>query len=164
METQRHTMPTVYRMVIKPTRSETRGRFRVTLFAKEGTYALSVPQMSFSKLIYRIVKQRPLTINFGRTTAMSLNLNIKGIKPLGKTARKEITYTPLRLNKKKKKTTKTKNTTETQTKTQPPKIPEVTPPVFDKKLDADTTATSTDRNKGKGGKTKTGKNRKAITA
>jgi len=161
-------MPTVYRMVIKPTRSETRGRFRVTLFAKEGTYALSVPQMSFSKLIYRIVKQRPLTINFGRTTAMSLNLNIKGIKPLGKTARKEITYTPLRLNKKKKKTTKTKNTTETQTtetqtKTQPPKIPEVTP-VFDKELDADTTATSTDRNKGKGGKTKTGKNRKAITA
>jgi hypothetical protein len=153
MEEQRHAMPTVYRMVIRPTRSETRGRFRVTLIAKEGTYALSVPQTSFSKLIYQIVKQRPLTINFGHTTALPLNLNIKGIKPLGKTARKEITYTPLRLNKKKKKTTKTKTTTETQTQ-KPPKTPEVSLG----------TAASTGRNKRKGGKTKTGKNRKAIAA
>jgi len=156
-------MPTVYRMVIRPTRSETRGRFRVTLIAKEGTYALSVPQTSFSKLIYQIVKQRPLTMNFGHTTALPLNLNIKGIKPLGKTARKEITYTPLRPNRKKKKTAKTKTTTETQTQ-KPPKIPEVSSGTFDNDLKTDTTAASTGRNKREGGKTKTGKNRKAIAA
>ena len=150
-------MPTVYRMVIRPTRSETRGRFRVTVFAREGTYALSVPQASFSKLIYQIVKQRPLTIGFGRTNAISINFNIKGIRPLGKTARREVTYTPLRKykpkpKKDKKKTTETKPAAEAQ-KQEVPRILEYTSAVqFEPAR----------RNKEKGGKTKTGKNKKAA--
>jgi hypothetical protein len=149
-------------MIIRPTRSETRGRFRVTAFAREGTYALLVPQASFGKLMYRIVKQRPLTIDFGRTNTISINFNIKGIRPLGRTARREVTYTPLRKykpkpKKDKKKTTGTKPATETQ-KQEVPRILEYTSAVQPEP------APLARRNKEKGGKTKTGKNKKATAA
>jgi hypothetical protein len=133
-------MPTVYRIGVKTTRGEKRGKFRVTLTAKEGTYALSVPQTVFGKLMYKIVKQKPLTIDFGRKGAVQLkaeDLNIKGIKPIGKTASQVVKYVPIRptpphLKEKRRK----KKTAQTQT-TPPPTIPEITSAVFSASVSAE---------------------------
>jgi hypothetical protein len=89
-------MPTVYRIDVKTTRGESRGRYKVTLTAKEGTYVLSVPQTVLGKLLYQVVRKKPLTIEFGRRNPVPVDIKFKGIRPLGKTARREITYTPLR--------------------------------------------------------------------
>ncbi len=135
-------MPTVYRIAVRATRGEKRGKFRVMLTAKEGTYALSVPQTVFGKLMYQIVKKKPLTINFGRgKNALQLkdeDINLKGIRPLGKTARKAITYTPLRPPRPKKKEKE-------ETPAPVPKTPEVAspPPEITSALFAETEKTKT---------------------
>ncbi len=135
-------MPTVYRIALRTTSNKDRGKFRATLTAKEGTYALSVPQSVLGRLMYQIAKQRPLVIDLGRRSAVQVDLNIKGIRPVGKTARKVLTYKPLskpRPRKKKK-----------ETQAPPPKIDEVTSAVFTE------TATA-----GGGGK-KRSRNKKAV--
>jgi len=135
-------MPTVYRMTIRTTRSEQRGRYKVTLDAKEGTYALSVPQTVFGKLMYKVIKKKePLILDFGRKNAINLDINLKGIRPLGKTARSSLKYIPLRTRPKKPKKEKTRKTkkestettattTTTTTTTPVPKIPEITSATF----------------------------------
>jgi len=122
-------MPTVYRMAIRTTRGEHRGRYKVTLTAKEGEYVLSVPQTVFGKLMYQVIRKKgPLTLNFGRRNAVTLNIDLKGIRPLGKTARKSLTYTPLRIRPKKEKTSKEteKPAEKPAAQTPPPKIEEIT--------------------------------------
>jgi len=97
-------MLSVYRVTIKTTRGEQRGKYKVILTAKEGMYSFTVPQTVFGKLLYRVVKQKPLTIDFGRKNALQLktgDLNLKGIKPVGKTSSKLVTYTPIRRRPKK---------------------------------------------------------------
>ena len=119
-------MPTVYRIAIRTTRSENRGRFKVTLFAREGTYALSVPQSVFGKFMYQLAKKKPIIIDFGRRNAVSVDVNFKGIRPLGKTARGLLTYTPLKPSKGEKKEKKNVTTTAPAKETATPKIEEVT--------------------------------------
>ena len=120
-------------MAIRTTRGEHRGRYKVTLTAKEGEYVLSVPQTVFGKLMYKVIRKKgPLTLNFGRRNAVTLNIDLKGIRPLGKTARKSLTYTPLRIRPKKEKTSKEteKPAEKPAAQTPPPKIEEITSATF----------------------------------
>jgi len=91
-----------------------------------------VPQTVFGKLLYRVVKQKPLTIDFGRKNALQLktgDLNLKGIKPVGKTSSKLVTYTPIRRRPKKENEEEKKETAATASPV--PKIAEVTSALFD---------------------------------
>jgi len=144
-------MPNVYQIAIRTTRGKERGRYKVTLTAKEGTYALSVPQTVFGKFMYQIVKQKPLTIELGRKNPISVNINFKGIRPLGKTARKVLKYTPLRPPRPKN---------ETPATAPPPKIPEITSAVFGSSKQAKEDRKNTRKN----ANTKGGKKRAAATA
>jgi len=165
-------MPTVYRIEIRTTRGEQRGKYRVMLFAKEGTYSLSVPRTVLGKLLYKIVKQRPLTIQFGRgKNALQLkaeDLNLKGIRPMGKTASQVVKYVPLRPTppgSKKEKTDTTqkdKETTPAQA-APPPKIPEVTSAVFPASEPAKE-GTKKDAKKGTGKSRRKGGKKAAATA
>jgi len=158
-------MPTVYRIVIRATRGEQRGKYRVMLFAKEGAYSLSVPRTVLGKLLYKIVKQRPLTIQFGRgKNALQLkaeDLNLKGIRPIGKTASQVVKYVPLRLippeakEKRRKKKNETATTPQTTETTPTPKILEVTSAVFPSSESAkEGTEKGTAKSGRKGGKKK----------
>jgi len=145
-------MPNVYKIAIRTTRGKERGRYKVTLTAKDGTYALSVPQTVLGKFMYQIVKQKPLTIEFGRKNPISVNINFKGIRPLGKTARNVLKYTPLRPPRPKK--DKTPDTAP------PPQIPEITSAVFGSSKQAKEDRKNTRKNTN----TKGGKRRALATA
>jgi hypothetical protein len=166
-------------MAIRTTRGEHRGRYKVTLTAKEGEYVLSVPQTVFGKLMYQVIREKgPLTLNFGRKNAVTLNINLKGIRPLGKTARRSLTYSPLRIRPKKEETSKEAEKPAAQTP--PPKIEEITSATFTQAANPETAnpeqSTKTPRRGGrsknttttkKGGKTtqtKGGKTKQAVAA
>jgi len=155
-------MPNVYQIAIRTTRGKERGRYKVTLTAKEGTYALSVPQTVFGKFMYQIVKQKPLTIEFGRKNPISVNINFKGIRPLGKTARKVLKYTPLRPPRPKDETPATTPPQKSKEKptTPLPKIPEITSAVFEGSEQAKGGRKGTKKNTD----TKGGKKRAVATA
>ena len=164
-------MPTVYRMAIRTTRGEHRGRYKVTLTAKEGEYALSVPQTVFGKLMYKVIRKKgPLTLNFGRRNAVTLNIDLKGIRPLGKTARKSLTYTPLRIRPKKEKTSKEteKPAEKPAAQTPPPKIEEITSATFSTQAEQNKQSTKTPRRSGRSKNTtstkKGGKTKQAVAA
>jgi hypothetical protein len=151
-------------MAIRTTRGEHRGRYKVTLTAKEGEYVLSVPQTVFGKLMYQVIRKKgPLTLNFGRRNAVTLNINLKGIRPLGKTARKSLTYTPLRIRPKKEETSKEAEKPAVQTP--PPKIEEITSATFSTQAEQ---SAKTPRRGGRSKNTTTtkkgGKTKKAVAA
>ena len=85
-------MPTVRRIRVKGLK----GRFRVTLYAKEGTYALSVPKSRLGHLLLPVARAHPFEVRL--KSAVSVDVP-RGVKPVGKAARKALTYTPLRLRK-----------------------------------------------------------------
>jgi len=96
-----------------------RGRFRVTLYSREGTYALSVPKSRLGHLLLPVARAHPFEVRLKSAVQVDVP---KGIKPVGKTARKSLTYTPLRPRKRR---------ATTHEKTTPmPKIEEVTSAVY----------------------------------
>jgi hypothetical protein len=133
-------MPRAYRIAVRTTRGENRGRYKVTLTAKEGTYALSIPQTVFGKFMYQIVKKKPLTIDF--KSAVPVEINFKGIRPLGKTARKSLKYVPLRPRPPKENEKEQKNKKNVSATV--PQMSEITSALFD---DANAGAKSTKKTK-----------------
>jgi hypothetical protein len=87
-------MPAVKRLRVKGLR----GRFRVTLYAKEGTYALSVPKSRLGYLLLPVAKAHPFEVRLKSAVQVDVP---RGVKPVGKTARRSLTYTPLRPRKRK---------------------------------------------------------------
>ncbi|MFZ8809672.1 MAG: hypothetical protein ACO2PN_16405, partial [Pyrobaculum sp.] len=85
-------MPAVKRLRVKGLR----GRFRVTLYAKEGTYALSVPKSRLGYLLLPVAKAHPFEVRLKSAVQVDVP---RGVKPVGKAARKSLTYTPLRPRK-----------------------------------------------------------------
>ena len=73
-----------------------RGRFRVTLYAKEGTYALSVPKSRLGHLLLPVARAHPFEVRLKSAVAVDVP---RGVKPVGKAARKSLQYTPLRSRK-----------------------------------------------------------------
>ncbi len=104
-------MPAVKRIRVKGLR----GRFRVTLYAREGTYALSVPKSRLGHLLLPVARAHPFEVRLRSAVQVDAP---KGVRPVGKTARKTFTYTPLRPKKRR------------ATATAIPKIEEVTSAVF----------------------------------
>jgi hypothetical protein len=103
-------MPRIKRIRVKGLRS----RFRVTLYSQEGTYVLSVPKSRLGYLLLPVARAHPFEVRL--KSAVSVDVP-RGVKPVGKTARKSLTYTPLRLRK---------THAETQKNMPAPKIEEVT--------------------------------------
>jgi len=87
-------MPTVRRVRIRGLK----GRYRVTLYAKEGTYALSVPKSRLGHLLLPVAKAHPFEIRLKSPVSVDVP---RGVKPIGKAARKTFTYMPLRPRRKK---------------------------------------------------------------
>ena len=87
-------MPAVRRLRVKGLR----GRFRVTLYAKEGTYALSVPKSRLGHLLLPVVRAHPFEVRLKSAVQVDVP---RGVKPVGKAARRSLTYTPLRPRKRK---------------------------------------------------------------
>ena len=85
-------MPAVRRLRVKGLR----GRFRVTLYAKEGTYALSVPKSRLGHLLLPVARAHPFEVRLKSAVQVDVP---RGVKPVGKAARKSLTYTPLRPRK-----------------------------------------------------------------
>ncbi len=104
-------MPAVRRIRVKGLRD----RFRVTLYAKEGTYALSVPKSRLGHLLLPVARAHPFEVRLKSAVQVDVP---RGVKPVGKAARKALTYTPLRPRRKK------------QTAAPAPKIEEVTSALF----------------------------------
>jgi hypothetical protein len=128
-------MPRVKRIRVKGLRS----RFRVTLYSQEGTYALSVPKSRLGYLLLPVARAHPFEVRL--KSAVSVDVP-KGVKPVGKAARKSLTYTPLKPRKEKNQ----ENTpTTAQESTPVPKIEEVTSAV---------SAASARKSRRKGGKKK----------
>jgi hypothetical protein len=73
-----------------------KGRYRVTLYAREGTYALSVPKSRLGHLLLPIARAHPFEIRLKSPAPVDVP---RGVKPVGKAARKTLTYTPLRPRK-----------------------------------------------------------------
>jgi hypothetical protein len=86
-------MPRVKRIRVKGLRS----KFRVTLYGQEGTYALSVPKSKLGHLLLPVARAHPFEVRL--KSAVSVDVP-RGVKPVGKAARKSLTYTPLRPRKK----------------------------------------------------------------
>jgi len=74
-----------------------KGRYRVTLYAKEGTYALSVPKSRLGYLLLPIARAHPFEVRL--KTPVSVDIP-RGVKPVGKASREAFAYTPLRPRKK----------------------------------------------------------------
>jgi hypothetical protein len=85
-------MPAVRRVRVKGLRS----MFRVTLYAKEGTYALSVPKSRLGHLLLPIARAQPFEVRLRSAVQVDVP---RGVKPVGKAARRSLTYTPLRPRK-----------------------------------------------------------------
>jgi len=103
-------MVTVRRIRIKGFKS----RFRVTLYSKEGTYALLASKYRLGELLLPIARAQPIEVRLKSPVATDIP---RGVKPVGKAARKALTYTPLKPRKK---------STEEVTSAPAPKIEEVT--------------------------------------
>jgi len=73
-----------------------KGKYRVTLYAKEGTYALSVPKSRLGHLLLPIARAHPFEVRLKSPVPVDVP---RGVKPVGKAARKALTYTPLRPRK-----------------------------------------------------------------
>ena len=73
-----------------------RGRFRVTLYAKEGTYALSVPKSRLGHLLLPVARAHPFEVRLKSAVPVDVP---RGVRPVGKAARKSLKYTPLRPRK-----------------------------------------------------------------
>ena len=101
-------MPTVTKVRIRGLKN----RYRVTLYAKEGSYALSVPNSRLGQLLLPIARQRPIT--FDVKPPVALSELPRGVKPVRKSAKKEFTYVPL--SKKTKKDKSEQKSTETEQK------------------------------------------------
>jgi hypothetical protein len=101
-----------------------KGKYRVTLVAREGMFALSVPKSRLGALLLPLASGNTFKVE-AKNGPVAINTNLKGIKPVRKAARKTFTYVPLRPRK----TTKKKTST-TQKKSTAPlpvsKIEEVT--------------------------------------
>ena len=80
-------MPTVRRIRVKGLKNG----FRVTLYAKEGTYALSVPKSRLGHLLLPVARAHPFEVRL--KSAVSVDVP-RGVKPVGKAARKAFTYRP----------------------------------------------------------------------
>ncbi len=87
-------MPTVTQVRIRGLKNN----YRVTLYAKEGTYTLSVPNTRLGQLLLPVARQNPITVRVKPPVAVSALP--RGVKPVGKAAPKVFTYTPLRIRKK----------------------------------------------------------------
>jgi hypothetical protein len=87
-------MPAVRRIRVKGLK----GKFRVTLYAREGTYALSVPKSRLGYLLLPVARAHPFEVRLKSPVSVDIP---RGVKPVGKAARKSLTYTPLRPRKKK---------------------------------------------------------------
>jgi hypothetical protein len=85
-------MPTVKRVRIKGLKS----RYRVTLYAREGTYALLVPKSRLGYLLLPVARAHPFEVRL--KSAVSVDIP-RGVRPVGKVARKSLEYTPLRPRK-----------------------------------------------------------------
>jgi len=85
-------MPTVRRIRVKGLK----GRFRVTLYAKEGTYALSVPKSRLGHLLLPVARAHPFEVRLKSAVPVDVP---RGVRPVGKAARKSFKYTPLRPRK-----------------------------------------------------------------
>jgi hypothetical protein len=109
-------MPAVKRIRIKGLKS----RFRVTLYGKEGTYALSAPKTRLGYLLLPVARAHPLEVRLKSAVQVDIP---KGVRPVGKATRRSLTYVPLRprRNQSTKKQAKTASV---------PKIEEVTSAVF----------------------------------
>jgi hypothetical protein len=129
MVAQRFTMPAVKRVRVKGLR----GRFRVTLYSRDGTYALSVPKSRLGHLLLPIARAHPFEVRLKSPVSVDVP---KGVRPVGKAARKSLTYTPLRPRKRRATTHETAAPT--------PKIEEVT-----SAIPVATTAKQTRRGKNK---------------
>jgi len=70
----------------------------VTLYAREGAYALSVPKSRLGHLLLPVARAHPFEVRL--KSAVSVDVP-RGVKPVGKAARKSLTYTPLRPRRKK---------------------------------------------------------------
>jgi hypothetical protein len=87
-------MPTVRRIRVKGLK----GKFRVTLYAKEGTYALSVPKSRLGHLLLPVARAHPFEVRLKSPVSVDVP---RGVRPVGKAARRSLTYTPLRPRKRK---------------------------------------------------------------
>ena len=96
-------MPTVTKVRVRGLKS----KYRVTLYAREGSYALSVPNSRLGQLLLPIARQHPITINV--KPPVTLSELPRGVKPVRKTAPKTFTYVPLSKRKKKSKSKKGKS-------------------------------------------------------
>ena len=110
-------MVTVRRIRIKGFKS----RFRVTLYGKEGTYALLASKYRLGELLLQIARAQPIEVRLKTPVAVNIP---RGVKPVGKAARKAFTYTPLKPRKKEE--TAAQPQTATAPQTSPPRIEEVT--------------------------------------
>ena len=73
-----------------------RSTFRVTLYGREGTYALSVPKSRLGHLLLPIARAHPFEVRLRSAEQVDVP---RGVKPVGKAARKSLTYTPLKPRK-----------------------------------------------------------------
>jgi hypothetical protein len=85
-------MPTVKRVRIKGLKN----RYRVTLYAREGTYALSVPKSRLGYLLLPVARAHPFEVRLKSAVPVDIP---RGVRPVGKAARKSLEYTPLRSRK-----------------------------------------------------------------
>jgi len=152
-----------------------KGRYRVTLYAKEGTYALSVPKSRLGYLLLPVARVHPFEIRLKPPVSVDVP---RGVKPVGKAARKTFTYTPLRIRPKKEETSKEaeKPAEKSAAQTPPPKIEEITSATFSMQAEQNKQSTKTPKRGGrsknttttkKGGKTtqtKGGKTKKTVAA
>ena len=152
-------MPTVRRVWVKGLK----GRYRVTLYAREGTYALSVPKSRLGHLLLPVARAHPFEIRL--KPPMSVDVP-RGVKPVGKAARKSLTYTPLRIRPKKEKTSKEteKPAEKPAAQTPPPKIEEITSATFTQAEQSTKTPKRGGRSKNTTTTKKGGKTKQAVAA
>jgi hypothetical protein len=77
-----------------------KGRYRVTLVAREGMFALSVPKSRLGTLLMPLASGN--TFKVAAKTPVAIDTSLRGVKPVRKAARKVFTYTPLRKTTRKK--------------------------------------------------------------
>ena len=87
-------MPTLTQVRLKGLKSN----YRVTLYTKEGTYALSVPRPRLGDLLLPVARQNPIVVKV--KPPVLLPGIPKGVKPIGKAAPKVFKYVPVSKRKK----------------------------------------------------------------
>jgi len=109
-------MPTVRRIRVKGLK----GKYRVTLYGREGTYALSVPKSRLGYLLLPVARAHPFEVRLKSPVSVEIP---RGVKPVGKAARKSLTYTPLRKTRSSKRKTAPVPKIEEVTSAVPPPAP-----------------------------------------